>query len=145
MATSFETMRLPERPDAIAPDGSEVRVLLALEGGSFAHFQLAPGETSVAAANATRDEIWYFVTGEGEMWRGSALDAGDTVEVGTGTCITIPARTHFQFRSTGDEPLAAVAVTMPPWPEEGDAYLVAGPWEATVGAGPGAIEPPEGG
>jgi hypothetical protein len=34
-------MRLPAAPDAVAPDGSAVRVLLRLAGGSMAHFQLA--------------------------------------------------------------------------------------------------------
>jgi mannose-6-phosphate isomerase-like protein (cupin superfamily) len=43
-------------------------------------------------------------------------------------CVTIPLGTHFQFRSLGNEPLAAVAVTMPPWPGDGEAYEVAGPW-----------------
>jgi mannose-6-phosphate isomerase-like protein (cupin superfamily) len=40
--------------------------------------------------------------------------------------LTIPLGTSFQFRATGDEPLAAVAVTMPPWPGAGEAYEVAG-------------------
>jgi hypothetical protein len=33
----------------------------------------------------------------------------------------------------GAEPLAAVAVTMPPWPGENEAYFVEGKWRATVG------------
>ena len=35
--TSFETCRLPAEPDAVAPDGSRVRVLLRRAGGSMAH------------------------------------------------------------------------------------------------------------
>jgi mannose-6-phosphate isomerase-like protein (cupin superfamily) len=35
---------------------------------------------------------------------------------------TIPPGTHFQFRSFGDEALAAIGVTIPPWPSEGDAF-----------------------
>src|SRR5215208_2196845 len=42
--------------------------------------------------------------------------------------VTIPVGTAFQFRNTGFEPLAAVGVTMPPWPGEDEAMEVAGPW-----------------
>ena len=40
--------------------------------------------------------------------------------------------THFQFRSLGDEPLAVVGVTMPPWPGEDEAVVVPGAWPPTV-------------
>jgi hypothetical protein len=40
---SFGTMRLPGERDAIAPDGSCVRVLLRLARGSMAHFELGAG------------------------------------------------------------------------------------------------------
>ena len=40
-------------------------------------------------------------------------------------CLTIPLGTHFQFRSLGPGPLAAVAVTMPPWPGPDEAVPVA--------------------
>jgi mannose-6-phosphate isomerase-like protein (cupin superfamily) len=44
--------------------------------------------------------------------------------------VSIPAGTHFQFRSVVDGPLAAVGVTMPPWPGPGEAYDVPGAWTA---------------
>ena len=31
-------MRLPAEPDVVAPDGSNVRVLLGVRGGGMAHF-----------------------------------------------------------------------------------------------------------
>ena len=126
---SFETKRLPHAADAIAPDGSSVRILLALTGGSMAHFELAPGRTSVAVAHHTVEEIWFFVRGTGEMWR-KLGDREETVSVEAGTCITIPVGTRFQFRSLGSEPLAAIGVTMPPWPGDGESYPVEGPWRA---------------
>ncbi len=46
----FGTMRLPVARDNVAPDGSDVRVLLGLDGGGLAHFELAPGQTSTAVA-----------------------------------------------------------------------------------------------
>ena len=44
----FDTQKLPAAPDATAPDGSDVRILLGLQGGGMAHFELQPGHTSKA-------------------------------------------------------------------------------------------------
>jgi hypothetical protein len=46
--SGFDTMQLPDAPDAVAPDGSDVRVLLRLGGGSMAHFELGAGRVSRA-------------------------------------------------------------------------------------------------
>ena len=129
MDRDFGTMRLPAARDAVAPDGSDVRVLLRLAGGSMAHFELAPGRVARAVAHRTVDEIWYVLRGEGEMWRSQA-GREETVALAPGTCVSIPAGTHFQFRSAAAGPLAAVAVTMPPWPGDGEAYEVPGAWPA---------------
>jgi mannose-6-phosphate isomerase-like protein (cupin superfamily) len=126
---------LPREPDAVAPDGSHVRVLLQVRGGGLAHFQLAAGQTSVAVRHRSVEEIWYFVRGTGELWRASGTDE-EVVEVATGVCITIPLGTAFQFRATGSEPLGAIGATMPPWPGTGEATIVPGPWPPTVEPGP---------
>ena len=133
--SKFETKRLPAAPTAVAPDGSDVRVLLELRGGGLAHFELGPGETSVAVRHRTVEEIWYFTGGRGEMWR-RAGDRSEVVDVGAETCLTIPVGTEFQFRSFGHEPLAAIGATMPPWPGSGEAVTVEGPWRPTVAPGP---------
>jgi mannose-6-phosphate isomerase-like protein (cupin superfamily) len=125
----FDTIRLPAARDAVAPDGSDVRVLLRLDGGSMAHFELAAGRTSRAVAHRSVDEIWYVLHGSGQMWRRQD-DREEVADLEPGSCLTIPAGTQFQFRSTGGTPLAAVAVTMPPWPGEGEARQVAGMWPA---------------
>jgi len=100
-------MRLPVERTAVAPDGSDVRVLLGLAGGGMAHFELAPGETSRAVTHRTVEEIWFFLTGRGEMWRDQE-GSTETVEVSRGVCLTIPLGTRFQFRSVGDEALSAI-------------------------------------
>ena len=128
---TFESMQLPDKPHVTAPDGSDVRILLGLSGGGMAHFALAPGRTSRAVTHRTVEEIWYFTSGAGEMWR-SAGEATEVLEVRPGVCLTIPLGTHFQFRSFGPEPLSAVAITMPPWPGEDEAVFVDGPWAATA-------------
>jgi len=128
MMNSFETIRLQNSVDAIAPDGSEVRVLLQGRAGSMAHFALPPGQTSKAVAHRTVEEIWFFLSGEGELWRKLPGGAEEIVRVEPRVCVTIPLGTHFQFRCLSSEPLTAVAVTMPPWPGDGEAVLVKGRW-----------------
>jgi mannose-6-phosphate isomerase-like protein (cupin superfamily) len=122
---------LPATPDAVAPDGTAVRLLGALGGGSMAHFELKAGAVSQAVAHRTVEEIWYFVSGSGKMWR--RLGAEESViDVMPGVSLTIPLGTHFQFRAEGAAPLAFIAITMPPWPGMDEAFRVEGPWAATV-------------
>jgi mannose-6-phosphate isomerase-like protein (cupin superfamily) len=127
----FATRRISAAPDAIAPDGAEVRVLCATSRGGMAVFTLAPGAVATAVAHRTVEEIWYVTSGRGRMWRKSG-DLEDVAELVAGVSLSIAAGTHFQFRSDGAEPLEAVAVTMPPWPGEGEATIVAGKWPPNV-------------
>ena len=102
-------------------------MLLRLDRGSIAHFELAPGRTSGAVAHRTVDEVWYVMQGRGEMWRRQG-EREDVVTMEPGVCLSIPAGTQFQFRSFGSNPLAAIGITMPPWPGPDEAYEVAGKW-----------------
>jgi mannose-6-phosphate isomerase-like protein (cupin superfamily) len=133
----FASARLPVKPADVALDGTAVRPLLDLKGGSVAHFELAPGMVSHAVAHATVEEIWYFLAGRGEMWRKQGQHE-EVVPVEAGVCVTIPLGTSFQFRSFGYEPLVFVLVTMPPWPGGAEARRVDGKWQPTVGALEGA-------
>lgn len=128
----FETKRLSPSCDVRAPDGSEVRLLLGLKGGSMAHFRLPPGEVSSAVAHRTVEEIWFVVAGAGELWR-SLGGCDETVELSAGVSATIPMGTRFQFRACGEDALEIVAITMPPWPGAGEAVPVPGPWRPTAG------------
>jgi mannose-6-phosphate isomerase-like protein (cupin superfamily) len=128
---SFETKRISSDPDAIAPDGSEVRVLCQLSRGGLAAFLLAPKAVSKAAANRTIEEVWFFTSGHGRMWR-KLGEREEVVEVGPGISISIPTGTYFQLRCDSIEPLVAIGATMPPWPGEGEAFVVEGTWRPTV-------------
>jgi mannose-6-phosphate isomerase-like protein (cupin superfamily) len=131
MDERFDTMQLPGEPDVIAPDGSGVRVLLRLARGSMAHFELGAGQISRAVAHRSVEEIWYVMHGHGQMWRRQG-DREETVPLHPGTCVSIPSGTSFQFRADSSGPLAAVGVTMPPWPGTDEAYEVPGAWPADV-------------
>ena len=122
------TKTLSKGCDVLAPDGSEVRILLSLAGGSMAHFLLEPGQVSRAVSHRTVDEIWYILCGTGEMWRSTGGEQ-HTVALSAGTCPTVPVGTTFQFRCSGNNRLAAVAVTMAPWPGDDEAEMVKAIWD----------------
>ncbi len=127
----LETRCIAGAPDAIAPDGSEVRVLCGLSRGGLAVFSLRPKAVSKAVAHRTVEEIWYVISGCGQIWRKLGQQE-EIVELEAGVSLGIPTGTHFQFRSTGSEPLAIVGATMPPWPGPDEAYAVEGKWPATM-------------
>jgi mannose-6-phosphate isomerase-like protein (cupin superfamily) len=119
--------QLPAHYDVLAPDGSEVRILVSGVQGSMAHFTLPAGQVSLAVAHRTVEEVWFVLSGQGEMWRKKGDDES-VVTLTEGLSLTIPVGACFQFRNTGDVPLKAVAVTMPPWPGMDEAYRVDGKW-----------------
>ena len=125
------TTEIATAPVVTAPDGSKVRILCATPRGSMISFTLQPGVVSEPIAHRTVEEIWYVVAGQGRLWRKLGGNEG-IVDLGPGLSLTIPVGTQFQFRNDGDVPLQIVAVTMPPWPGEDEAYAVAGIWETAV-------------
>lgn len=129
--SSFSTRTLEDAPMVAAPDGSTVRILLALDGGSMAHFELRPGQVARAVVHRTVEEIWYVLSGEGEMWRKQGA-VESVAALRPGVCLTLPVGTHFQFRASDGAPLRVVASTLPPWPGEGEAVASAGPWPPTA-------------
>jgi len=127
----FDTKSISDPPDAIALDGSEVRVLCGLSRGALSVFSLQFDAVARAVAHRSIEEVWYFVAGRGRMWR-KLGGQEEITEVSPGLSISLPTGTQFQFRCDGAEPLTAIAAVMPPWPGEGEVYAVAGPWMPTV-------------
>jgi mannose-6-phosphate isomerase-like protein (cupin superfamily) len=129
--TPFSTLARQRSTTVIAPDGSVVRPLLGLAGGTMAEFALAPGQVSIAVTHRTVSEIWYVLSGRGEIWRRHGTRE-EVTPLEAGISLTIPLGTHFQFRALGEPGLTVLAVTMPPWPGDDEATAVAGPWAPTV-------------
>jgi mannose-6-phosphate isomerase-like protein (cupin superfamily) len=94
----YETKMLGEGVDATAPDGTAVRLLLSLAGGSMAHFELPAGAVSHAITHRTVEEIWFVVSGRGAIWRRQG-DVESIDPLGPGTSLTIPLGAAFQFRA----------------------------------------------
>jgi mannose-6-phosphate isomerase-like protein (cupin superfamily) len=124
---SFVTLLRSATADAMAPDGSEVRLLAVSSRGSMAEFTLPPRAISKAVAHRNVEELWLVTHGRGRMWRKLAEEE-EAIDLRPGTSLAIAPGTSFQFRNDGDEPLRAVGVTMPPWPGIEEAYEVRGFW-----------------
>jgi mannose-6-phosphate isomerase-like protein (cupin superfamily)/GNAT superfamily N-acetyltransferase len=131
--SEFAALALPAEPTTVAPDGSDVRVLLGLRSGAMAHFELAAGRTSSAVVHRSVEEIWYVIAGRGQMWRKQG-EREEVVALEPGVCLTIPLHTHFQFRASATQGVAAIGVTMPPWPGPDEAVGVTGRWPADLPA-----------
>ena len=125
----WQTKQLPRHYDDRAVDNSEIRLLFRTDAASVVHCTLPPKATSVAARNIETNEIWYFITGQGEFWRRQeGVGREETIRVGPGTAVTVPADVGFQFRSIGEEPLTFLCITMPPW-RPGVTIEIEGPWQ----------------
>ena len=119
---------LPQDP-ITAPDGSEIRELVASGRASMVHCTLPTGGVSLAVRHRTVEELWFVMSGHGEVWR-KLEDEEAVVAVGPGSALDMPLGARFQFRNTGDEPLVILIATMPPWPGADEAPRVADHWPA---------------
>jgi mannose-6-phosphate isomerase-like protein (cupin superfamily) len=119
MATTghgWKMKQLSKSPDDIATDRAEIRWVFASKEASVVHCTLPPKVVSVATRLVDTHEIWYFIGGRGRIWfKDEGQAEGKEEEVGPGTCLSIPAGVHFQYRNTGRDPLTFVCVTMPPF------------------------------
>ena len=114
-------------PDAVAPDGSEIYFrALDAERASLVEVVLGPGRTSRPVRHRSVEEIWYFLSGAGEVWLRSADGAEEaTRSVAPGDTLVIPTGWAFQFRARdGGEALRFLCFTSPPWPGGDEAVAV---------------------
>jgi mannose-6-phosphate isomerase-like protein (cupin superfamily) len=124
----FVTKQLSADYDYHAPDGSEIRLLPWVRGGSLAHCTLPPGKTTQAVLHHNVEELWYCISGAGQIWR-KLGDLEQVVDLDAGSSVTLPTGMRFQFRATGSAPLCILIATMPPWPSKEEAVAVDGHWE----------------
>jgi mannose-6-phosphate isomerase-like protein (cupin superfamily) len=132
MSVTWQTTRVGEAYDALAPDGSEIRFLVQVDGGSLVHCTLPPGGVTRAVRHRTVEEVWLCLAGRGQVWRKSPqAEMEEVTDVEPGVSLTIPLGTHFQFRAFGQRPLEIAITTIPPWPGDDEAVAVEGAWEPT--------------
>jgi len=127
---AWQTKDLSDAYDYLAPDGSEIRLLLAFAAGGLAHCTLPPEAVSSPVKHRSVEEIWFFLDGQGEVWRREGRDE-KVVQVYAGRSLSIPSGIDFQFRTTGSEPLRFLIATLPMWPGPEEAVPVPhGAWAA---------------
>ena len=116
----------------VAPDGSEVRLVLTDAHGatrcSVVEVTIAAGETSRPVHHRTVEEVWYVLSGAGDIWRcppGAPAAEIPLVRVAAGDCLVIPTGWDFQFRADANSDMRFLCVTMPAWPGMYEAVEVA--------------------
>src|SRR5260370_37320063 len=87
---AFDHARRSDPPDTLAPDGSEIRLLVAHSTASMCEVRLPPGGVSGPVRHRTVQEIWYFLAGEGEVWRQSSDSMARVVTGTPGPSLTVP-------------------------------------------------------
>ena len=120
--------RAGAQPDANAPDGSEIRLLVdgrnGAEKASLCEVRLSAGGVSRPVWHRQVEEIWYVLEGTGRVWRcppDSRPDDVLPVHVSPGDALVIPARWRFQFSASANGELRFLCFTSPPWPGEDEA------------------------
>jgi mannose-6-phosphate isomerase-like protein (cupin superfamily) len=126
----FETVQMPV-PSEPAPDGSRIYPLVRTKQASVGIIELRPNQVTAPVYHLTIEEVWYVLDGKGQLWRKLGATE-ETVNLTTGTCVTIPTGATFQFRSDGEQPLRMLMLTIPPWPGTDEAVAAEGTWKPGV-------------
>ena len=119
----MDVRNIDESPAFITRDGSEIRELLAhrnssIRNQSLAEARLAPGQSTTPHYHPRTEEIYYILSGMGEM------RIGDEVRmVGAGDAIAIPPGQVHQLINRGNEMLKLLCCCAPGYEHE-DTVLV---------------------
>jgi mannose-6-phosphate isomerase-like protein (cupin superfamily) len=119
----MDVRNIDESPAFITRDGSEIRELLAhrnssIRNQSLAEARLAPGQSTTPHYHPRTEEIYYILSGVGEM------QIGDEVwMVGVGDAIAIPPGKVHQLMNRGNEMLKLLCCCAPGYEHE-DTVLV---------------------
>jgi mannose-6-phosphate isomerase-like protein (cupin superfamily) len=113
-------------PAFTTKDGSEIRELLArrnssIRNQSLAEARVAPGQTTTPHYHPRTEEIYYILSGEGQMRIGD-----EARRVGPGDAIAIPPGERHQITNTGREMLKFLCCCAPGY-EHDDTVLVEAP------------------
>jgi mannose-6-phosphate isomerase-like protein (cupin superfamily) len=112
-------------PDAIAPDGSEITFLVGdARRASLVEVRLPAGETSRPVRHRTVEEIWFFLSGAGRVWRRPPEGEATTDDVAPGATVVVPTGWAFQFQAGPAADLRFLCYTSPPWPGDDEAVPV---------------------
>ncbi|MBV9359307.1 MAG: cupin domain-containing protein [Chloroflexi bacterium] len=95
------------------------------------HCTLPRDAVTLPVRHRTVEEVWYVLSGTGQLWRGDD-EQEEIADLVPGLALTIPLGTRFQFRCTSEESLVVLIATSPPWPGPDEAVPVEGHWPARL-------------
>ena len=117
--------------DYAAPDRSLIWLLASCPLGGLSVAKLQAGSASDPVRHQTVTEIWYVLSGFGEIWRVQTSEnhrmvaqSRESTTLRPGMAIDIPLNTVFQFRADGVEGLTVAIFTSPEWPGTDEAVAV---------------------
>ena len=113
---------VPQTPP-IDPIGS-------LQQGGLANWRLEAGTCSMAVRHQAVSQLWYVISGHGELWRANGDGDQSVTLLWPGVGFDIPAGTDFQVRASGQEALRVVLLSMPRHTQAAGPEHTTGPWEA---------------
>ena len=132
MTELIDRLELRHRPVVTAPDGSKIRELCRVKGGSVAHCTLTAGLVTYAVKHRTVEEIWFVLAGVGKLWQRDEQGREEVIDLSPGLCVTVPLGHAFQFRADAHTNLEMLLATCPPWPSGIEADELIGPWSPTA-------------
>lgn len=127
----MKSKNMPKEYQNISPAGAEVKELMENEYMSLAYLTMKAGKVSKAVTHKTVLEIWYILSGTGEIWWKSKNEE-KIINLEPGMSIDIPLGVEFQYRSANSNDLVFLCMTTPPWPGHHEVkYLENGVWPVT--------------
>ncbi len=135
MESSHENYFLPVgrrsiKPNAIAPDGSEIRFLINADNGatksSLVEVVLGSDQLTRPVRHQTVEETWYVLNGTGKIWRcppNTEPAIVPAMTVCSGDSLVIPIGWTFQFQAGPNGTLQFLCHTTPSWPGDDEAVL----------------------
>lgn len=115
MELDFDSFGFP----AAAPDGSKVCPFGAIMSGASAAYCNIKGKSiSFAAKHNKYNEWWPVISGNGELSLRYSDGSVKVFPLTKGKTCCIPAKTDFQFRNDGKEPIKVLLVVSPAWYSE---------------------------
>ena len=111
----FSFMQVGHQAPFLADDGSIIRNLPSLGNVQTVQCTLRPNEVIQACVHKTVSQIWYVISGEGEVWLKDKLGIETVNKINSGTSFTVPLGFSFQFRNTGSVNLEIFIVNASPW------------------------------
>lgn len=127
-ATKFDIKQVSKEKPFISDDGSVIRNLTPMGNVQSVHCSLPKGGVIQASRHKTVEQIWYVISGEGEMWLKDQDGLETESKLAPGTAITVPLGYAFQFRNTGKKDLEIFIVNTTPWSGDGELIPVENHW-----------------